>query len=212
MKKKIWLLLFMCLTSQGFAQTARDIFTTSDYEFTWLGIDYSQVKLIGDFSQFSGAGGVSPYSMKSRYFPAWNNLVINERSKYNIQGALRKSNLQYDISEVTVKNAEAALENMEVYNAPNYNQQKIQEMVNGYSFVGKKGVGILFVAECLNKASEEAYYHVVLINMMTKEILVYERIRSTPAGIGLRNYWAGSIYSVIKTIDKNYKSWKARYK
>jgi len=211
--KKQFLVLFVFLSFQGFTQTAKDIFTVNDYEFTWLGIDYSQVKLIGDFSQISGVREVSPSSLKSKYFPAWNNLVINERFKYNIEGALRKTNLQYDISEVTVKNAEARLEEMEVYNNPNYNQEKIQEIVNGYSFAGKKGVGILFVAECMNKAAEEAYYHVVLINVTTKEILIYERMRGKPAGIGLRNYWAGSIYSVIRTIENNrYKMWKRQYK
>jgi len=196
----------------GNTQTAYDVFTANNYPFTWLGIDYTQVKLIGNFSQFKDAGDVSPSSMKNRYFPAWNNLVLNERPKYNLQAAFRKENLQYDISEVTAKNATARLEEMEVYNNPNYTQEKIQEIINTYSFQGKEGVGILFVAEALNKSAEEAYYHVAVINMATKEILIYDRLRGEPGGIGLRNYWAGSIRQVIETIEaKRYKAWKAMY-
>ncbi|MBC7485188.1 MAG: hypothetical protein H7282_00320 [Cytophagaceae bacterium] len=47
------LLPFLILFHASFllqSQTAKDIFTNSTY--TWLGIDYSQVKLIGYFSQF----------------------------------------------------------------------------------------------------------------------------------------------------------------
>lgn len=213
MKKIIFsLMLLISLCQVSNAQNNKDLFSASGPEITWLGIDYSQVKLIGDFSQFAGAGEVSPPSLKTKYFPAWNNLVLNERTKYDIQGALRKENIQYDISEVTAKNTAAKLEDMEALNSPNYTQQQIQELVNSYSFAGKTGMGILFFAECLNKSSEEAYFHVAIINLSTKQIFIHERMRAEPSGIGLRNYWAGSVYEVIKSIEKNkYKSWKSQY-
>lgn len=212
--KKILLFLFLLQASlavQG--QTAKDIFTTSNYTYTWLGIDYSQVKLIGDFSQFQEVGGVSPARLKNTYFPAWNNLVLNERTKYNIGAALRKENIQYDITEVNTKNAEAPLEELEAVNAPFYNQEKIQAIVNGYSFKDKSGVGILFIAESLSKSAEEAYYHVALINLSTKQILIQDRIKGEPGGIGLRNYWASTVYRVMQSIEKTqYKAWKSKYK
>jgi hypothetical protein len=195
------------------AQTAKDIFTASNYTYTWLGIDYSHVKLIGDFSQFQEVGGVSPARLKNIYFPAWNNLVLNERTKYNIGLALRKENIQYDITEVTTKNAEAPLQELEAINAPFYSEEKIQEFVNGYSFEGKNGIGILFIAESLSKSAEEAYYHVALINLSTKQVLIQDRIKGQPSGIGLRNYWASTVYRVMKTIEKTaYRKWKSHYK
>ncbi|MDB5257992.1 MAG: hypothetical protein JWM14_2687 [Chitinophagaceae bacterium] len=209
------LFLFLILFQVSFllrAQTAKDVFTATNYTYTWLGIDYSHVKLIGDFSQFQEVGGVSPARLKNTYFPAWNNLVLNERTKYDIGLALRKSAIQYDITEVTAKNAEAPLEQLQAVNAPFYNEEKIQEFVNGYSFQDKSGVGILFLAESLSKSSEEAYYHVVLINLSTKQILIQDRIKGEPSGIGLRNYWASTVYRVIKKIEKTqYKAWKSKY-
>jgi hypothetical protein len=212
--KKIFLFLFLLHASFAVqAQTAKDIFTTSNYTYTWLGIDYSHVKLIGDFSQFQEAGGVSPARLKNTYFPAWNNLVLNERTKYDIGLALRKENIQYDITEVTTKNAEAPLQELEAINAPFYSDEKIQEFVNGYSFAAKNGIGILFIAESLSKSSEEAYYHVALINLSTKQVLIQDRIKGQPSGIGLRNYWASTVYRVMKTIEKTqYKNWKSKYK
>ena len=200
MKKIILFLVLLPASVAVHAQTAKDIFTTTNYTYTWLGIDYSQVKLIGDFSQFQEVGGVSPARLKNTYFPAWNNLVLNERTKY-------------DITEVTTKNAEAPLEELEAVNAPFFNEEKIKSIVNGYSFKDKSGVGILFVAESLSKSSEEAYYHVVLINLSTKEILIQDRLKGEPGGIGLRNYWASTVYRAMQSIEKTqYKAWKSKYK
>lgn len=213
MKKLLFFLILFQASFLLHAQTAKDVFTNSNYTYTWLGIDYSHVRLIGDFSQFLEAGEVSPAQLKNTYFPAWNNLVLNERTKYDIGLALRKENIQYDITEVTTKNAETPLEQLQAINAPFYNDEKIQEFVNSYSFQDKNGIGILFFAESLSKSSEEAYYHVVLINLSTKQILIQDRIKGEPSGIGLRNYWAATVYHAIKKIENTqYKIWKSKYK
>ena len=97
---------------------------------------------------------------------------------------------------------------MESYNTPNYSKKDIETFVSLYDTKEKSGIGILFLAESLNKSMKEAYYHFVAIDMKTKEILFHERLRGKPKGFGLRNYWAGSIYSVIKEIKNEwYKVW-----
>lgn len=213
MKKIVFLSFLLAASFSLRGQTVEDLFRNNTYTYTWLGIDYSHVKLIGDFSQFKEVGGVSPARLKNVYFPAWNNVVLNERTKYNIGEALRKENIQYDITEVTTKNAEAPLQELEAINAPFYNEDKINEIVKGYSFEDKNGVGILFIAESLSKSSEEAYYHVVLINLSTKQILIQDRIKGEPSGFGLRAYWASTVYRVINKIEKTqYKNWKSKYK
>jgi hypothetical protein len=48
--------------------------------------------------------------------------------------------------------------------------------------------------------------------MKTKELLIHERLKEKPSGFGLRNYWAGSIYRVIKEIKKNcYNVWISEF-
>ncbi|MBC7485189.1 MAG: hypothetical protein H7282_00325 [Cytophagaceae bacterium] len=66
---------------------------------------------------------------------------------------MRKEYIQYDITKVTTKNAETPLEQLEAINALFYNEQKIQEFVNRYSFQDKNDIGILFIAESLSKSS-----------------------------------------------------------
>jgi hypothetical protein len=212
MKKSI-LFIFVCLvTLVSSAQTAEDLFSPSDAKISWLGVDFSNVKLIGDFSQFNGVGDKNASQIKSKYFPGWNRLILDEREKYDVAGMLRKDNIIYDIDMIMELNGSAPLEAMEAYNAPTYSKDDIEKFVKKYNTKGKQGIGIVFVAESLNKANTEAWFHFVAISLTDNKILVHDRLRGEPSGIGLRNYWAGAIHDVIKEISKNrYRDWKSDY-
>ena len=70
----------------------------------------------------------------------------------------------------------------------------------------------MFIAESLNKIDTEAYFHVVIINIDSKEVLLSERLRGQPSGFGIRNYWAGAIYEILKNIDSRYyRLWRNKY-
>jgi hypothetical protein len=202
--------LFLLLsTAIGYSQNREDLFKPSDVKISYLGIDFSHVKLIGNFSQFSSAGEKSTVQIRDLYFPKWNKLILAEPEKYDIKGMLRKGDIYYDLNMLMRINSNSALENMESYNTPNYTLDSIKIIIDTYEMEKKDGIGILFIAECLNKNNEEAYFHFVALNMNTKEVLIHERLRGEPRGFGLRNYWAGAIYSIIKDIKKlHYKNWK----
>jgi hypothetical protein len=191
------------------AQTAKDLFEHSKVEVSWLGIDFSHVKLIGEFAQFYSAGDKSVVQIKDIYFPGWNQLVLHESSKYDIRGMLRKDTIKYDIDMVMAINSRAPLEDLESYNNPNYTEKDILNFVSEYSFDQVHGIGVMLIAECLNKNYEEAYFHFVALNLPSKQLLIHERIRGEPGGFGLRNYWAGAIHDVMKSIkNKYYRIWK----
>lgn len=210
--KKTLTLLLLCITTITWSQKAEDLFHSSDVKFSWLGIDFSHVKLIGDFSQFSGLGDKSSYQVKTIYFPAWNKLVVNEREKYDVNGMLRKDNIFYDIDMIMGINEKTPLEDLEAYNSPVYTREDIVKFINAYDTEGKSGIGVVLIAESLNKAEKEAYFHFAAINLSTKEILIHQRLRGEPGGFGIRNYWAGSIHDVMKQIEKiYYRSWRAEY-
>tara|TARA_B110000037_G_C17119218_1_gene505065 strand:+ start:3265 stop:3906 length:642 start_codon:yes stop_codon:yes gene_type:complete len=197
----------------GTSQITKELFKPSDVEVSWLGIDFSHVKLIGEFSQFSSLGGGSAVQIRDQYFPSWNHLMLNEREKYDIKGMLRKGDINYDIDMLMSINSNAAIENMETYNTPHYTLDNIKSFITLYNTEDKEGIGILFIAESLNKSNIEAYFHFVAIDMKTKEILIHQRIRGLPRGFGLRNYWAGSIFNIIKDIEKvHYRNWKHKFK
>jgi hypothetical protein len=210
--KTLLFIIALLLVNTAYTQTAEDLFTSGSTRVSWLGIDFSHVKLIGQFSQFAGAGEKSASQIKSAYFPGWNNLIPDEREKYDIAGMLRKDHVYYDLDMIMNINAKTPVEELETHNAPQYTREDIEKFVGSYDTGPKEGIGVLFVAEVLNKASTEAWFHFVAINMRTKEVLVHDRLKGEPSGVGIRNYWAGAIHDVIVQISKNrYKDWKSQY-
>jgi len=201
----------------GEAQEAKDLFKASDVPICWLGVDFSHVKLIGDFTEFSSAGEKNVVEIRDKYFPKWNQLILAEPDKYDVKGMLRKGDIIYEIDMIMKINAECATEDMEAYSNPNYSREDISKWVleypgNSVSDDLQNAIGVVLIAESLNKYTTEAYFHFVAINLKTKEVLVHSRLRGEPMGFGLRNYWAGAMYKVMKSIEKtHYKSWKNKY-
>jgi len=214
MKSRLLVILFLFFAlDESKSQTVSDLFNHSSVKIVWLGIDYSHARFIGDFAQFAEAGSTGPSTLKSKYFPAWNGLVLSEPKKYDIAGMFRKENVLYKINTITKINAVAPIGNMmDEENDPNYSKQDIQKFINKYSFEEKQGIGILFVAESLNKYREKGKYHVVAINLSNKNILLHEVMEGKAGGFGLRNYWAKTISDIIIQIrDNKFRAWKNEY-
>lgn len=205
--------LITCLLSLfvliGHSQTKEDLFKPSNIKVSWLGIDFSHVKLIGEFSQFADAGNKSSFQIRDQYFPGWNNLILSEPDKYDIKGMLRKSDVYYDIDMIMSLNSTTAIENLESNNNPNYGRDDINDFVTAYNIKNIEGIGVLFIAESLNKNTGQGLFHFVAINLKTKEVLIHERLIGEPGGFGLRNYWGRSIYNIMKEIKTyHYNKWK----
>jgi hypothetical protein len=200
------------LTNALNAQSVEDLFQNSPTKFTWLGIDYSHVKLIGSFSNFNENTKITPEIIKNDYFVRWNELILKESNKYTIDKMFRKKDINYNIEGVTAINAQTDLTSIVQTTSPNYTEIQLQQFVKNYYFNQSEGIGLLFVAESMNKIREEAIYHVLAINLTNNEILLCDKFTTKPGGIGLRNYWASSYLKVIETIrDHKYPAYKKRY-
>lgn len=190
------------------AYTAQDLFR-SDVPVTWLGIDYSHVTLTGNFAEFFEAGSKSTWQIRDLYFPQWNAIIMEEPMKYDIRGMLRKSDIRFDTDMIAALNAQTPLEEMETYNPARFAEEDIRTFVRQYDLSGKEGIGIVFIAENLNKNAVEAWYHFVAVDMSTGTVLLQQRLRGEPKGFGFRNYWANSICRVIRSI-RDYYYWEWR--
>jgi len=200
------------LTNALNAQSVEDLFQNSPTKFTWLGIDYSHVKLIGSFSNFNENTKITPEIIKNDYFVRWNELILKESNKYTIDKMFRKKDINYNIEGVTAINAQTDLTSIVQTTSPNYTEIQLQQFVKNYYFNQSEGIGLLFVAESMNKIREEAIYHLLAINLTNNEILLCDKFTTKPGGIGLRNYWASSYLKVIETIrDHKYPAYKKRY-
>lgn len=194
------------------AQTIQDIFNNTDYHINWMGIDYTHVKIVGSLGQFGGSTPVSKTEVRDKYFASWNYLILDEPEKYNLAVMLHRKDVNIDIDMIKKMNEKANVDSLEVRITPYYTIKDIQSFVHAYPTEDKAGIGLVFIAESINKTLDEAFYHVVFYNRQTNEVLLHERMRGEPSGFGLRNYWAGSYYNVMETIKSSaYNKWKTKY-
>ncbi len=211
MKKTSFLILsFLFVCQLMMAQTASDFFKPS--RIRYFGIDYSHVKLIGDFSEFMGAGEATDEAMRKVYFPGWNRLFREEPEKYNVKAMIKKGEVVFDFDMVADLNSKSSVDPMVATTTPVYTKDDIQKFIRNYSTREREGIAVLFVAESMNKTANEAYFHFVAFRLSDNEILIHERLRGVPKGAGLRNYWAAAIFDVMDDVKKiYYPKWKTQY-
>lgn len=191
------------------AQTLKDVFTSSETSIVYLGIDFTQTRLIGDVA-------TSGIDMRDKYFPGINDVVINEPKRYNIAKALNKTTVNSDIGIVAKRNKKVNAEDIISTNSSDYSrltETDINKLVKGIDFENKKGLGLLFIMEGMSKIAKGASIWVTFIDMGNKKVLMTERIEcKSNGGFSIRNYWANTIFNLIETIEKKkYKEWKGKY-
>jgi len=213
MKKVVRLFLLSLISIQsitGFSQSAKEVFVSnSETTLTYLGIDFTKTRLIGD----TAANAVD---IRDRQFTAINEVVVNEPKKYEISAAFDRSQIENDLTLVTKRNQEIKAEDIKSTNSGDYERLKesdITNLVNGFNFENKSGVGILLVMEAMDKTRKAASIWVTLVDMKSKKVLMTERLEpKTSAGFSFRNYWASTIRNLLEMIDKKkYKEWKQKY-
>lgn len=204
-----WLLAIVFLlagTQPLSAQTLKDFFNSSEVPLTYLGVDFTRAKVFNDIA-------ANAMDIRDRQFAAINQVIVNEPKKYDFQKALSKSNVTNDISFVNAKNAKIDAEKIIESNSADevrFTKATIESIVKGYKFAGKKGIGLMFIMESMNKASAQASMYVTFIDLASGKVLLTERMIAKAAGFGFRNYWAKTVYEVLDDIKKSkYKEWKA---
>lgn len=201
------LLSISCISSAQFNKA--DIFKSSA-DITWLGIDFSEVKFIGPATGWGDEGTKSPTEMRDKYFPAWNELIMNEPKQFKIAEAVSKTEINSAI-EITA-DANAKMNKKEIFseNIGDFQlitEGDVQSMIKKYNFKGKSGIGFLMIAEGMSKGREEASYWVTFVDMSNKKVLLAKRMLGKAGGFGFRNYWAGTVKSVFKSMKKEFKNW-----
>ncbi len=194
--------IFLCGTIQ--AQTLKDFFNSAETPVTWLGVDFTRVKVLNEING-------TPSSIREQ-FNKINQLILNEPKKYAVDLAFDKPGIVKDIRFTMAKNEKTDPEKIMDTGGDDlrFKKQDVESIVKGYDFGDKKGLGIIFVAETLNKATVTGAFYVTIIDMGTKKVLLTERMTAKPAGFGFRNYWAKTIYDILMQIGRGkYNEWKA---
>ncbi|WP_426669426.1 hypothetical protein ACPPVU_24830 [Mucilaginibacter sp. McL0603] len=205
-----WLLaiIFIAVNTQNLmAQSRADIFNEK-VPVTWLGVDYSQTKFIG--SATSKDVVISNDEFRDTYVNSWNYLFLNEQKKYDVAKALHRESVKYAIDVTLQANKQLIKKDFYSNNPSDFkllNEAAISDLVKNYDFQKNDGIGMMFFAEGMSKGMGSMGIWVTFVDMKSKKVLytVYET--GKPGGFGFRNYWAKPLYTTLKDIEDNYKSW-----
>lgn len=185
--KKVVNLAVVLLMALGVAAQPQQILEASSLNY--YGIDFSSAKVIG-------AG--EPAEQFVDVFEKINLLVVGEPTKYDLKKAFRKEIGKVDLSVVGTLNEKIDPGTLKEYGGVHrLSAETIAEKVAGYQISDQSGIGVVLIAEQLDKPHGEAFYHVVFFDLATREIVLSKWVAGKASGFGLRNYWAGSVYKVL---------------
>jgi len=209
MKIKMLILLYpLLLASSAIAQTKSDVFR-KDVAVTWLGLDFTSAKLIGDRERFGSESDVR------HLIDAWNELILKEADKFDIAKTIDRVKVENAVQITNEHNAELDVMSMFSENEGDYLHIKtsdVEEIISGYDFSDLSGIGLMFNVESFNKLNVEGSIWITFINMGTKEVLFTERLVAPPGGAGMRNYWAGCIHDIlVKMQKKEFEMWRKKH-
>jgi hypothetical protein len=193
----------------GFSQDLRNIFNHSGDEIVWLGLDFTQVKLVGELGTVN----------KNELIPLFddmNRLIISESTKYNFEAALRRDNIPYDLEVVTKLNSVLDPGKAIAYASSDeggrLNEETISVLVKQYKIEKPEGIGLVFFMETFDKVRERGTMWVTFFSLPDRNVLLTERMSGIAGGITFRNHWVRTVYDVINEIrDTKYQEWKYRY-
>jgi len=198
--KKIFVLISLILAGycgKLVAQDVNNVFSTK--EIVWFGIDFSNVKFVGDTIGFAKLNDI-----RDRHFKAINDLFISEPEKYNPKLAFKKDKVTNDLSIVEKRNLSINIDEVLVTTENTLSKETIDAMINEYKPTdATTGIGVCFVMENLIKSEKNphATLYVVFFDIATKTVLISEKVSSKASGIGFRNFWARTALETLNNIN-----------
>ncbi len=188
------LALFILIGNLWFSCHAAGPFQVTD-ELVWFGIDYTLVKFIGTPDQFSDLPKIQSY-----YFRSWNELILTEKDKYDLNSAFSMATIHYNMENTILRSEQRVMDGIVQHNAYTIDEDQVKSVVSLNLDPSVNQVGAIFVMETLNKTEEISTMWLAVFDIASGEILYMRRYSGAVGGFGFRNYYAKSYYNVIQNL------------
>lgn len=176
-------LLFLFCTICSIALNAQ----RSESKVYTYGVDFTHAKVFG------AKESVDDFA---KAFYDINMLLVTEADKYDFSRVVKQP-VYIAIEPMLNITSEATYDNMKtlsnIYDEPN-----CAEIIENYELPQTEGTGIVIIAKLLDKPNACATYDLVVFDIATRNILTKKETVGDAEGFGLRNYWARSVYNVIR--------------
>ncbi|MDR0660411.1 MAG: hypothetical protein LBG19_06345 [Prevotellaceae bacterium] len=164
--------------------------------------DIKDIKFFGiDFSLARTYGGEELIGQFTEAFQRINGLFITEANKYDIAKYFKKNVTATAVRQLEELNESISKETFysdsETYQISN---NELAEEIKRLPLKETDGTGLIFVAELLNKGRGQATHHIVFFDIASRDILDSWKATGKAKGFGLRNYWARSIFDILKNV------------
>lgn len=184
-----------CLLTLYFALLALTSLHAQDSykkEVTWLGLDFTEAKLL------TSVDFTDPAAIKNNLLVSWNDIIIKESSKFDVAGFFGIKTLSYDLATVKERNQSIDPDNLVVdKTTEEFNEQKVESLISQYP--KSTGTGLVFVVESFNKPAATGIFWATFFDRETSKILSVKKLQGQPSGVGIRNFWANSIFKAMKS-------------
>jgi hypothetical protein len=169
---------------------------------SWLGVDYSEVKFVGIENKYKNETTLKSLITQS-------NLIIEkEVSKFNFSTYFNHSSIIPDFNIIKVVNSKLIAMDLVSQTPRELTENDIKSKIKSYSTFSKgRDLGLVIIAENINKLKKSGSYWIVVFNTHTKEVIKCARIKGRPSGNGFTNYWVNSIAASCEQIDSVYETW-----
>jgi len=183
-------IVLYAVASSAIAQTGCGSSSTPSGNIVFFGIDYSLVR----FSYISESASYTKRTMHEI-----NRLFIIEAKKYDVAKLMRKTVTKIDL-DYTNSVIDNLIEDHLIVNSDyKISADDVKTLIAKYPNSASEGIGLVFVAEQMSKLSQTGSYYVTFFDLKTKEVLTTCRKTGKAGGFGMRNYWAASIYNLMKS-------------
>ena len=178
-------LLFMLLC----ALSVTSLNAHPNEKFYVYGIDYSYAKV------YAANESVEQFA---KAFENINMLIVTEPEKYDFSRIIGKR------VHVVIEPMLKVLQSCDYHNLKSlnstYKEPQYATIIKNYNIPQTEGIGVVLIAKLLDKPISTASYELITFDIKTREILSKKEVSGRAGGFGLRNYWALSVYNIIKTV------------
>lgn len=202
-------LLFLLSSILGYAQISKEGVFNPAQELTFLGVDYSKAQFVGPVTGWGEETTKSPAEIRDTYFLNWNNQIEKEPNNFKFAEATNRKSVNIRCRTVAKSNESAGTKHLFVDKESDVHEldaKDISSIVKSYT-CSDKGIGMVFICEQMNKNLDQAIYWVTFIDMSSNKVLFTKKVFGKAGGFGFRNYWLGSIKSVLKQMKKEFSHW-----
>ncbi|MBN2523624.1 MAG: hypothetical protein JXB24_10140 [Bacteroidales bacterium] len=198
MKKIVNVLLLIVLTLTVCGQSKNELISSES--ILWLGIDFTEAHFEGKYD-FG-----SPDELTGKYVTAWNQVLLQEPEKFNVGEYFGFEDVETDFGIALKRNENLDKEKifLSAGEIRDYklNEDIIRKIVSGYN-AEYDGYALLFVVESYSKSAILANIWITFFHVPSKEVILTKKMSVEPSGFGVRNYWTGAVYKVMKEWEFN---------